>query len=165
MEQANPKTEDACNGVHPAGHELAMGLRRAYMALHRSTNASLADCGVTADQFVLLTSLAEHGPMTQTQIAARTFSDSNTISAMLSRLEELGCVRRKRHKTDGRIRVVSLTKRGRTMSTKCSKATDAIRQRLTEQLQSGSLYEFIIGLNEVAERLEYRNTPSQGVDE
>lgn len=147
------------------GHDLAMGLRRAYMALHRSTNACLGECGVTADQFVVLASLAEHGPMTQTQLSQRTFSDSNTISAMLRRLHGLGCVDRQRHKTDGRSRVVSLTKRGRVVFDKCSEATDEVRQRLTRQLETGNLHEFITCLNGVAELLEEPDLSSRDVEE
>ena len=40
------------------GHELAMALRTAYLALHRRTDAALARHRVTADQFVLMAALA-----------------------------------------------------------------------------------------------------------
>ncbi|MCA9215670.1 MAG: MarR family transcriptional regulator [Planctomycetales bacterium] len=134
------------------------------MALHRFTNACLVDCGLTADQFVVLASIAEHGPMTQTELTQRTFSDPNTISAMLSLLHDLGCVARKRHKTDGRVRVVSLTRRGRTMFNKCSMATDEIRQRLARELEAGNLDQFIASLNGVAELLQNPNSTSQEVE-
>ena len=43
------------------GHELAMLLRKAYLAFHRRANARIVRSGVTADQFVLLTMLARGG--------------------------------------------------------------------------------------------------------
>ncbi len=140
-----------------------MSLRRAYLALHRATSACLAENGVTADQFVVLTSLAIHGPMTQTQLAERTFSDSNTISAMLGRLHGLGYIARKRHRLDGRFRVVSLTQRGRAMQSKFLAATEALRQRLTGHLESTCLHALIDCLNDMADLLENPQPSSQGV--
>lgn len=145
------------------GHELAMGLRRAYLALHRATNAFLAESGVAADQFVVLTSLAVHGAMTQTQLAQRTFSDPNAFSAMLSRLHELGYVARKRHQSDGRFRMVSLTRRGRTMQSKMSTVTQALRQRLTSHLESADLHELIDCLNGMADLLERPRSSSRDI--
>ena len=49
----------------PSGHDLAMRLRVAYLAVHRRTNAVLAPLGLTADQFVVLTALAESEGVTQ----------------------------------------------------------------------------------------------------
>src|SRR4051812_35769824 len=41
-----------------AGHNLALGLRAAYLWMHRRANAVFSRFGLTADQFVLLTALA-----------------------------------------------------------------------------------------------------------
>ena len=95
------------------GHDLAMALRAAYLALHRRTNAELARFGLTADQFVVLTTLAEGDGVTQKELVRRTGSDANTMSEMLARLERRGLVSRERHATDGRARTVALTEQGR----------------------------------------------------
>jgi hypothetical protein len=48
-----------------AGHDLAMGLRAAYLTRPRRANAEFARLGLTADQFVILTALAEADAVTQ----------------------------------------------------------------------------------------------------
>ena len=48
-----------------AGHGLAMGLRAAYLTMHRRANAEFARLGLTADQFVILMALAEVDAVTQ----------------------------------------------------------------------------------------------------
>jgi DNA-binding MarR family transcriptional regulator len=78
-------------------------------------NAHFEPLGVTADQFVVLTLLAEEEGLTQREIVARAYSDPNTIGEMLTRLEGKKLVRRERHPTDGRARIVRLTPKGRTL--------------------------------------------------
>jgi DNA-binding MarR family transcriptional regulator len=95
------------------GHEIAMGLRAAYWAMHRRADAHLGRRGVTANQFVLLALLAEHDGISQQELGRRAFSDPNTVRAMLVLLEGRGLVARGRHPTDGRARSVTLTPKGR----------------------------------------------------
>ena len=94
---------------------LGMRLRGAYLTFHRMANAHFEPLGVTADQFVVLTLLAEEEGLTQREIVARAYSDPNTIGEMLTRLEGKKLVRRERHPTDGRARVVFLTPKGRAL--------------------------------------------------
>src|SRR5687768_14119425 len=95
------------------GHELAMLLRKAYLAFHRRANARIVKSGVTADQFVLLTMLAEEDGITQITAVERTASDPNTVTAMLRLLEQRGLIRREAHSEDGRARCVFLTNEGK----------------------------------------------------
>jgi DNA-binding MarR family transcriptional regulator len=92
-----------------------MRLRGAYLTFHRMANAHFEPLGVTADQFVVLTLLAEEEGLTQREIVARAYSDPNTIGEMLTRLEGKKLVRRERHPTDGRARAVFLTPKGRAL--------------------------------------------------
>ena len=85
------------------GHDLAMALRAAYLAVHRRTDAALARSGVTADQFVLMAVLAGGGARTQRDLARRTGSDPNTVRAMLLLLEGRGLVARTPHPTATRF--------------------------------------------------------------
>jgi DNA-binding MarR family transcriptional regulator len=90
-----------------------MGLRAAYLTMHRGANAEFARFGLTADQYVILTALAEGEGVTQKELVRRTDSDANTMSEMLGRLERRGFVTRERDADDGRARRVSLTASGR----------------------------------------------------
>ncbi len=92
---------------------LGMRLRGAYLTFHRWANAHFAQFGLTADQFVVLTLLAEEDGVTQREVVARAFSDPNTIGEMLTRLEKKKLVRREQHPHDGRARCVYLTPQGR----------------------------------------------------
>ena len=92
---------------------LGMRLRGAYLTFHRLANAHFEPLGVTADQFVVLTLLAEEDGVTQRDLVEQAFSDANTIGEMLARLETKQLVRREPHPQDGRARCVFLTPRGR----------------------------------------------------
>lgn len=116
------------------GHDLAMALRAAYLAMHRRTDAALARHRVTADQFVLLAALAGGEAVTQKDLGRRTASDPNTVRAMLLILERKGLVARRPHPTDGRARTVDLTPQGRRLYAALWATTDPVRQELTAAL-------------------------------
>jgi DNA-binding MarR family transcriptional regulator len=118
-----------------SGHEIAMGLRAAYWAMHRQTEAGMAACGVTADQFVLLSLLAERDGITQQELVRRASSDANTIRAMLILLEKRGLVTRDRHPTDGRARSVALTRKGRRTHERLWNQSEEVRERLLAAFQ------------------------------
>ncbi len=136
------------------GHDLAMGLRVAYLALHRRTNADLAFLGVTADQFVLLTSLAGGEGVTQKELVRRTGSDPNTISEMLARLEDKGMVERRQHANDGRAKSVFLTRRGRQVQRILWEQSATLRAELEFALSSDELDALVEVLARVASTIE-----------
>jgi DNA-binding MarR family transcriptional regulator len=108
------------------GHELAMLLRKAYLAFHRRANARIIRSGVTADQFVALTMIAQEEGITQVTLVERTASDPNTVAAILRLLERRGLVRREAHAMDGRARCVFLTKKGRSVQRKLTREADVM---------------------------------------
>jgi DNA-binding MarR family transcriptional regulator len=105
-----------------------MRLRGAYLTFHRMANAYFEQFGVTADQFVALTLLAEADGVTQRDLVAQAFSDANTIGEMLTRLEKKKFVRRERHPKDGRARCVFLTPRGRKMQKRLWESWEGVLQ-------------------------------------
>lgn len=133
------------------GHELAMALRGAYWAMHRCADAALAPLGVTADQFVLLSILAEEEQLTQQELGRRVASDPNTVRAMLVLLEGRGLVSRKPHPTDGRARSVALTAKGRRAYERFWKESDAFRQRLAGLFESVEVKALIENLSRITE--------------
>lgn len=136
-----------------SGHEMAMGLRAAYWAMHRRTEAGLAALGVTADQFVLLSLLAEQDGITQQELVRRASSDANTVRAMLVRLEGRGLVTRRRHPTDGRALSVTLTRKGRQTHERLWRQGESVRAGLLAALgprDSDTLLEF---LNRICEAM------------
>lgn len=134
------------------GHELALALRAAYLALHRRTDAALARHGVTADQFVLLDALAGGAALTQRELSRRTGSDPNTVRAMLLLLEGRGLIARPPHPTDARARTVTLTPAGRKAYTAVWSATERVRAGLRAAVGAdvdtvlGALHRLVDGL-------------------
>src|SRR5262245_65280682 len=113
-----------------SGREVARALRTAYLALHRQTNACFAKDGVTADQFVLLSALADADGVTQQDLVRRVGSDPNTVRAILLLLEGRGLVAREPHPADGRARCVTLTAKGRQVFKQLWAKSEPLRARL-----------------------------------
>lgn len=115
--------------------ELPMLLRAAYLAMHRQSDAQFARYGVTADQFVLLATLARGDAMTQRDVARRMPSDPSTVRAMLILLEKQGLVQRAAHPSDSRARTVALTAAGKRKFRQLWNAGETIRTQMTAAWQ------------------------------
>lgn len=136
------------------GSDLAMALRRAYLALHRRSDAAFARHGVTADQFVLLATLARGGDaLTQRELAARMSSDPSTVRAMLVLLERQGLIERPAHPTDARARTVALTAAGKRKFRLLWTAGEPIREDMLAALAPDEVGPLIRLLATVADAL------------
>jgi DNA-binding MarR family transcriptional regulator len=138
----------------PAKSELPMALRSAYLALHRRSDARFAPHGVTADQFVLLATLARGEALTQRELARRMPSDPSTVRAMLVLLERKGLIRRLPHPTDARARTVALTAEGHRAFQQLWTAGESIRAAMYEALRPHEADMLVVLLRQVAEALE-----------
>ncbi len=118
------------------GHQIAMALRDAYWAMHRATDACLRPLGVTANQYVLLTLLAEEDAVSQRDLVERAASDPNTVRAMLLALEARGLLTRGRLPHDRRVRSVALTEEGHRACEAFRRASEATRLRLVEAVRA-----------------------------
>jgi DNA-binding MarR family transcriptional regulator len=140
-----------------------MALRAAYLALHRRTNAELARFGLTADQFVVLTTLAEGDGVTQKELVRRTGSDANTMSEMLARLERRGLVSRERHATDGRARTVALTEQGRRLQRQCWGASEWLRGALQRPFRPADLNVLVEHLGRIVGAMDPAEEPEEEI--
>jgi DNA-binding MarR family transcriptional regulator len=145
------------------GRDIAIALRAAYLALHRRSEARFAPHGVTADQFVLLATLARGGhALTQRELAHRMSSDPSTVRAMLVLLEERGLVERDTHPTDARKRTVALTAKGTRVYERLWAAGEPIREQLLVALRPGEAETLVRLLGRVAEALNEECAPVGG---
>jgi DNA-binding MarR family transcriptional regulator len=133
--------------------KLPMALRPAYQALHRRSEVRFAKYGVTADQFVLLATLARGDSMTQRELARRMPSDPSTVRAMLVLLEKQGLVRRKSHPNDSRARTTVLNLAGKRKFQQVFAAGESIRGQMFESLRPGEGEILVKLLNQIAESL------------
>jgi DNA-binding MarR family transcriptional regulator len=136
-----------------AKNKIPQALRAAYLALHRRSEARFASYGVTADQFVLLATLARGHALTQRELARRMSSDPSTVRAMLILLEGRGLVQRNSHPTDLRARTVSLTAAGKRRFRQLWQAGESIRGRMYRTLEPDEAETLVRLLARVSEAL------------
>jgi len=132
---------------------LPLELRAAYLALHRCSDMQFAKLGVTADQFVLLATLARGDALTQRELAARMSSDPSTVRAMLVLLERRGLVSRSTHPTDSRARTVALTAAGQRKFRQVFKAGQAVRDQMVSSLTAAEARSLVKFLRRVSKSL------------
>jgi MarR family transcriptional regulator, lower aerobic nicotinate degradation pathway regulator len=137
-----------------AGHNIAIALRSAYLALHRRTEARFSSHGVTADQFVLLATLDGGQALTQRELARRMASDPSTVRAMLVLLAKRGFVWRDSHPTDARARTVALTPLGKRTFRQLWAVGEPIRERMLGALGADEAETVVALLRRVAEALD-----------
>ena len=146
-----------------AGHHIAIALRAAYLALHRQSKAAFAPHGVTADQFVLLATLARGGDaLTQRELARRMSSDPSTVRAILVLLEQRGLVERDTNRTDARARTVALTAEGKGTFRQLWTAGEPIRAQMLGALRSEEAETLVRLLAKVSESLSAESVPVGG---
>ncbi|MBP3959913.1 MarR family transcriptional regulator [Gemmata sp. G18] len=145
-----------------AGHDIAIALRAAYLALHRRSDAAFSAHGVTADQFVLLATLERGHALTQRELGRRMSSDPSTVRAMLVLLEKRGLVERNSHPTDARARTVALTAEGRRTFRELWTVGEPIRQRMIGVLSSDEAGTLVGLLARAAESLNADRVPVGG---
>jgi DNA-binding MarR family transcriptional regulator len=110
---ATPKLADfMCFAVYSAN--LAYG--RAYKPI-------LEALGLTYTQWIAIVALWEEDNQTVKSLGEKLFLESNTLTPMLKKLEELGYLRRRRDSNDERQVIVSLTEEGRRLREKGAQRT------------------------------------------
>jgi DNA-binding MarR family transcriptional regulator len=145
------------------GRDIAIALRAAYLALHRRSDAAFAPYGVTADQFVLLATLARGGEaLTQRELARRMSSDPSTVRAMLVLLERRGLVARDTNPADARKRTIALTAKGTRAFQRLWTAGEPVRAQMLGALQPGESEKLVRLLGRVAEALNAEYVPVGG---
>jgi len=127
-----------------------MRLRGAYLSMHRTFQAHFARFGASADQFVVLSLLAAEGGLIQRELVRRSYSDANTITAVLRRLERDGLIRRNRHEKDGRARCVFLTERGQQLQRKLVRSSDGLHRKLEAAVAADELTALLRSLEQIA---------------
>jgi len=125
------------------------GIRRAYLAMQRCADAIFSPRHTTTDQYSLLWTLLRHDGIRQNELANELFTDPNTVTAMLARLEGRGLIQREVCAEDGRARRVHLTPAGRRLVERLSSDWEPMRRRLREIFAGEAGQEALRVLDEV----------------
>lgn len=104
---------EAGEGKRGAAGYLGYLLRQAATAYRHRMEAALADIGLTAPQFGVLTMLNAYPGASGADLARTALVTPQTVSVILANLERAGLVARRPHAVHGRIRQAELTTEGR----------------------------------------------------
>ena len=138
------------HNVDQLGHRLAMHLRAAYTHLRRRSNLVFSSFRMTADQYVLLSVLAQEGEATQQELVRRCYSDTATIGTMLALMEKKELVTRTPHPRDGRALRVKLTRSGVRLAEKMRQSSSGLRANLVGVFNEHELHQLIELLDRLA---------------
>jgi DNA-binding MarR family transcriptional regulator len=92
---------------------LCFAVYSANLAYGKAYRPILDQLGLTYTQYITLICLYEQDEQSVSELGAKLFLESNTLTPILKKLEAMGYVRRQRSKADERVLVVSLTDKGR----------------------------------------------------
>ena len=79
----------------------------------------LEPIGLTYPQYIVLMILWEDAPCPVSQISERALLNTNTLTPLLKRLEQLGFIQRQRRASDERVVEISLTPAGAALKARC----------------------------------------------
>jgi MarR family 2-MHQ and catechol resistance regulon transcriptional repressor len=96
-----------------SGIQLWLVLIKAYHSLLGFTAETLKESGLGDSEFRILEALLHKGPLPVNTIGPRVFLTPGSISVAVDRLQKTGLVTRSEDAKDRRVRVVSLTPKGR----------------------------------------------------
>lgn len=95
--------------------QMCLSLYSAANALIRAYGPLLRPLGLTYPQYLVLLALWEEDGVPVTDLCARTRLETGTVTPLINRLVAKGLARKERAREDERIRLVSLTAKGRAL--------------------------------------------------
>ncbi|TAN81651.1 MAG: MarR family transcriptional regulator [Gallionella sp.] len=101
-------------------HQLCFPLYAASRLVTRRYQPLLDPLGLTYPQYIVLLILWEDSSCSVSHIGERALLNSNTLTPLLKRLEQLGYVRRVRSAVDERVVEISLTDAGAALKARCA---------------------------------------------
>ena len=112
---AKPKPS---GGDRRLGDFLCFAIYSANLAFGRAYRQGLDDLGLTYPQWIAIVALWEQDGQTVSELGEKMFLESNTLTPILKKLEQMGYLRRQRDPADERQVRVSLTDEGRRLREK-----------------------------------------------
>jgi len=97
---------------------MCFAIYSANLAYGRAYRPILEELGVTYTQWIIIVALWEQDNQTVGGLGEKLFLESNTLTPILKKLEELGFLSRRRAPADERQVLVSLTEAGRALRNK-----------------------------------------------
>ena len=97
---------------------------------------ALAELGVTAPQFVVLTMLKAYPGLSGADLARVALLTPQTVGVIIRNLERDGAIRKTPHPVHGRVLRWTLTRRGGPLLEKCQRHAKALERQLLARLSA-----------------------------
>ena len=110
-----PATPPNPKGSLLLSEQLCFALYSTMLAMNKVYRKLLRKLGLTYPQYLVMLVLWERDALMVSEIGARLFLDSTTLTPLLKRLEASGLLARKRAASDERQVIITLTKQGRAL--------------------------------------------------
>ncbi len=107
-------------------NQLCFSLYSTALAMNKVYRKLLKQLGVTYPQYLVMLVLWEQDEMTVSDIGARLFLDSATLTPLLKRLEALGMVSRTRAANDERQVIIALKAEGKALKLKAKAVPEGV---------------------------------------
>lgn len=109
------------------------------------------DFGITPVQYSLITTLDERGEMDQNSLALEIGLERTSVAEVLPRMQERGLLVRRRSASDGRVKLVKLTRKGAALLRKMGAAVERAHDRTVEHLDPAERGLFLVQLIRLVE--------------
>lgn len=134
----------------PPSIDLSMLLNQASHAVTSRLSVALADIGISVKVYCVLTKGVE-GDFTQAQLAERAWMDKSTMVNVLDEMERAALAVRRLSPTDRRVRVVSITAKGRDLLKRADALVQAAYDDVLDTLPAGDRSVFLSALSRLVE--------------
>jgi DNA-binding MarR family transcriptional regulator len=153
-EHTDPPTDEAdLPPDDPAQRRLPPLLRRAWYSLNQALRRRIAHLNLTPDQFTVLRWLQEYDPegVTQRDLTELMASDPNTVTSVLSRMEQAELIDRQPDPDDRRAKRVRIRQRGQRIYTEARQIAVDLQTEVLSVLPESERERFLAGLEQVAD--------------
>lgn len=125
-------------GCTPATDFLFYTVTRLQRSLGRAFETIAMEHGLSQPELIAGLVLAEGVPLSNAQLARRTFVSAQASHELAARLIERGLVERTEHETNRRVRLLSLTQEGADLVADCQDRLTDVERRATAELGDGA---------------------------
>ena len=135
-------------------NQLCFPVYAASRLITREYQPQLDKLGITYPQYLVLMILWEQDNVSVNDIAKKLILNTNTVTPLLKRMEQLGILERKRSKKDERMVIVQLTEKGKQLQDQASLIPEKLANHLLEGvLKVGDLIKLKDNLNSIIQLL------------
>jgi DNA-binding MarR family transcriptional regulator len=128
-------------------------LRRVFLSICRCGDVVFGPYRLTTEQYALMRAVLLEPGIRQSEITDRIFAEANTVTAMVTLLENRGILRRKPSPTDERVRQLFLTPHGQTVMHRLSSDWRPMHENLRSYFADEEGHRALEILDAVAQRM------------